>query len=567
MTPSQSKPWRILRRCLIGVAVFLTLIATFYTEESWRGKRAWENYKRALEAKGIKMDWAEDIPAPVPDEQNVLAVPEMQKLVFGGLSGRLYDVNPIGESNRPSALMVVADVVTGPPGAIPLSGFTALSYGDPQAKAEVSRLIKDAVAPYFNDPWGLIHILRRPEEIQPARILLECQTTPTAKELEQFFPGWSVDLSGEPKEAHIEPSGNGSYKVTMEAPGTAAEFLASYAPLEPEFTLMRQALQRPYARIVGDYQDSKADLYQLSGFGNVARTLGALAQCHLLLGQPEEALRDLTLSQDLCRILECLPRNQWGLLVTLIHETVTAINTSVIADGLRRRAWREPQLAALQEQLKKINFVSDLRQYFLTRPAAVSHHYENITPSDLGDSVLGRSEDETNAWAKLKSSLVGQLIPRGWVCQNMVQLANGYQAFSESTDSSGQMMFPKKVDDAGIMAGSHASPYHFLAIRSMPRYSKNFRGSAKVQTEVHEALIACALERYRLARNSYPETLDALVPQFLDKIPADLIGGQPLHYRRAEDGKFLLYSVGWNETDDGGKPHSEDDWVWDDTVR
>ena len=44
----------------------MTLIGLFYTEENWRGKRAWENCKRALEAKGIKMEWAEDIPAPVP---------------------------------------------------------------------------------------------------------------------------------------------------------------------------------------------------------------------------------------------------------------------------------------------------------------------------------------------------------------------------------------------------------------------------------------------------------------------------------------------------------------------
>ena len=59
MTESQTKRWRILRRCLLGAAVLLTLIATFYTEESWRGKRAWENCKRELEAKGIKMDWTE----------------------------------------------------------------------------------------------------------------------------------------------------------------------------------------------------------------------------------------------------------------------------------------------------------------------------------------------------------------------------------------------------------------------------------------------------------------------------------------------------------------------------
>jgi hypothetical protein len=63
------------------------------------------------------------------------------------------------------------------------------------------------------------------------------------------------------------------------------------------------------------------------------------------------------------------------------------------------------------------------------------------------------------------------------------------------------------------------------------------------------------------------------VPQFIATIPHDLIGGQPLHYRRTDDGKFLLYSIGWNEKDDGGQqkshrgyPYTDDyskgDWVW-----
>ena len=29
----------------------------FYAEEDWRGKRAWENCKRELEAKGAVLDW------------------------------------------------------------------------------------------------------------------------------------------------------------------------------------------------------------------------------------------------------------------------------------------------------------------------------------------------------------------------------------------------------------------------------------------------------------------------------------------------------------------------------
>jgi hypothetical protein len=91
------------------------------------------------------------------------------------------------------------------------------------------------------------------------------------------------------------------------------------------------------------------------------------------------------------------------------------------------------------------------------------------------------------------------------------------------------------------------------------------------QMRVNEAQIACALERYHLAKGEYPEALDALVPQFIEMLPHDIINGEPLKYRRTAEGSFLLYSVGWNETDDGGQAvaHPElaenlkmRDWVW-----
>jgi len=54
--------------------------------------------------------------------------------------------------------------------------------------------------------------------------------------------------------------------------------------------------------------------------------------------------------------------------------------------------------------------------------------------------------------------------------------------------------------------------------------------------------------------------------QFIEKIPHDIIGGDPLIYRPTADGKFLLYSVGWNETDNagtsGGSDFTKGDWVW-----
>ena len=69
---------------------------------------------------------------------------------------------------------------------------------------------------------------------------------------------------------------------------------------------------------------------------------------------------------------------------------------------------------------------------------------------------------------------------------------------------------------------------------------------------LHLALAAIAAERYRLKHGSLPESLDALVPNFLEAIPMDPFDGKPVRYKRLEKG-YCLYSIGENLVDDGGK--------------
>ena len=107
----------------------------------------------------------------------------------------------------------------------------------------------------------------------------------------------------------------------------------------------------------------------------------------------------------------------------------------------------------------------------------------------------------------------------------------------------------------------------------MPELDAAARRFAYAQNSVDLARTAMALERYRLAHGEFPESLDALVPQFIAEVPHDVIGGKPLKYRRETGGSFVLYSIGWNETDEGGtvvfKGNSsktvdseKGDWVW-----
>src|SRR5215470_10122905 len=77
-TQDKQRPGRA-RRWWFALACFITLIALFYAVENWRGKRAWEQCRRELQAKGAILDWSAYIPPPVPDDQNAYKAPGMHE--------------------------------------------------------------------------------------------------------------------------------------------------------------------------------------------------------------------------------------------------------------------------------------------------------------------------------------------------------------------------------------------------------------------------------------------------------------------------------------------------------
>ena len=65
-------------------------------------------------------------------------------------------------------------------------------------------------------------------------------------------------------------------------------------------------------------------------------------------------------------------------------------------------------------------------------------------------------------------------------------------------------------------------------------------------------IVDLALRAYAMDHGSFPPRLDDLVPQYLGRIPADRFSGRALVYRPA-DKDFVLYSVGRDGRDDGGR--------------
>jgi hypothetical protein len=484
-TPGNKRGWRILRRLLLTAAILVTLIAVFYAEEDWRGKRAWENCKRELEAKGMVLDWEKFIPPPVPDDQNLFKAPNMQQwfVKSGGL----------------------------------------LTLGKPSSEPQ---------------PTGL-------DGLSTNALTVSVITNETV----------------------------------------AADYLKWSDRFQPAFDLIREALKRPYARMDGDYsQPYQIPVPKFVQARALAQVLAQRAKCSLLLGQPEQALHELTLLNDSRKLLEGAPTGKpMSFVASMINVAITGLYADTIAYGLQSHFWREPQLTALQEQLKDINLPPFLVESFKEEPMFSSRCLETTTPAALAELVSGHSP--TNLWQKLKDSnyRLLKILPRGWVYQNMKLAVTMGQKWNDGFDLTNHLIMPEKVEQGmreATAAAASWSPWNIWAI-DIPNFTKAILTTAKNQTLVNQGQIVCALERYRLAHGEYPETLDALVPQFIEKLPHDIIGGQPsqgsgsasqpLHYRRTDDGQFILYSVGWNETDDGGQvvltkngsvDRERGDWVW-----
>ena len=84
--------------------------------------------------------------------------------------------------------------------------------------------------------------------------------------------------------------------------------------------------------------------------------------------------------------------------------------------------------------------------------------------------------------------------------------------------------------------------------------------------QIRNARTAIATELFRRERGRWPESLQELVPLYLDEIPTDPFDGKPLIYRRMREGEefrderygivvrngVIIYSVGPDGSDDGG---------------
>ena len=98
----------------------------------------------------------------------------------------------------------------------------------------------------------------------------------------------------------------------------------------------------------------------------------------------------------------------------------------------------------------------------------------------------------------------------------------------------------------------------------LPALGRAVKVDDQVALRRQGALAMLAVERYQRATGAYPADLAAVVAKGLvAAVPTDPVTGKPLGYRRLEKPdeagrNYLLYSVGFDGVDDGGRELTEE---------
>jgi hypothetical protein len=503
-------------RYFFAFIALIGLVGLFYFEEDWRGTRRWEKYKAEQEARGERFDASAFVPPVVPPSENFALTP---------LLSPLFDFIPGTQKWRSTNALAY------------VNGF-APEY-DRAAKA-----VK-AVKSTRSNSWLTTEI---------------------------DLVAWRA--------AYLQSTNRINQPADSVGRKEAAEVvLANLAECSDVLEELQESRKRKYSRFNLRYNNDDPAailLPHLAVLKHICQILQLRATAELAVGKRAEACSDINL---MFRVAEA-SRDEPILISQLVRLPMLYMALEPIADGFGQ--WSEPELQTFQEELQRLDFCADMKR---------SLGAERVL---FGGGVIEFLRREPDKFEALSGDgkfpgAVWSAVPNGWFDLEKVNYSRFFdELVMPSIDVANRRITPSACKEAegrimGVLGKSQARlffQHRAFCSLLVPGTLTLARKTAFGQTAADTAGIACAVERFKLAKGKLPESLGELVPQFMEKLPHDIITGQSLKYKGTDDGRYVVYSVGWNEKDDGGVTGfrkgendvwvkkgendvpAEEDWVW-----
>lgn len=309
------------------------------------------------------------------------------------------------------------------------------------------------------------------------------------------------------------------------------QYLASMAPFYAELDALRQY---PGGEIPLDLKVNPLELLipSLSPLREAIKMECLVIQSHAMMGPVEDLL-------DRMQVMGCI-RTMIQDQPTLISALVVIAADSVECDALERamglNAIRPQDLAPLENLLTRRKPYDSLKTAMLGERAIfleLAQRLRNGTISGSGVAMYARTP----------------IINIGF----MLDTALGARAYNDMLAASLDPLEMEAIAHANEQRLPNAPFWAVLTKLVMPSLERGIELIIRVEGQLRATRTALAIERFRLDHTRFPEALSELVPSYMNVMPIDPFDNQPLRYRRTPEG-VVVYSIGSNRSDDGGKP-------------
>lgn len=518
MPKKRSWRWRFFRFVVLSFFGLVTFFVLFHAVENWRGKRAWEQYRKEQEAKGVSFDFNSVVPPPVPDDKNFAMTPLLKPLL---------DLNPPGMSPRQKDTNAVERVRA-------LSNLLPLPWNT-------------------NSVYG-----KNPSWIMGNRTDLK---------------GWQKDIFTSTNMQHRAEPGDPAEDV-LYALKQYDDELAELLTASATRPLARFDIK--YA------EEDKAGILlpHLAFIKGITQTLRLRAVANLSAGKSEHAFQDVNLMFRLIDSIESEPILISKLVrFACIQITVGTIWEGLVDHRWQDAQLEQLQAKLATYDFVKDGtlgfqgerlFGNSIIEYLYKQPHMLA------MVSDLGgtDSYPNFSFGKApyylipSGWFHLE-----QLSYNKAFQEFILVPAPQDKHHLDITKLKAiklEMERQTANKDAFYLIRSHRVLIQLL----LPAIGKLFQKGAYAQSTCDLAVVAIALERYYLRHKDYPPSLDALVPEYATILPLDIASQAPFKYERQSADSFRLWSIGWNQKDDEGRIEKqgkgrseslkieEGDWAW-----
>ena len=332
-----------------------------------------------------------------------------------------------------------------------------------------------------------------------------------------------------------------------------------FLPLDATIKELDKASLRPGNCFPLEYEEGEYPA--LIGFRGAIRTLRVRALANLKSGHPDQALEDI---QICFRIAEHL-RTEPQLISALLRSAILGVTMQVVWEGLEDHLWPADHLEKIQTTLSKIDLLETMNLAWQAERQGIVDCFSATAENKPLPKFMRSPGDR-----QVRLGALG----RGWFYRNLLVYCQWMTSLIDVQDPKTHRVFPdKQIDPVSWEKKLRFRLDLVMARIAIPALAGQGVRMAKRQALIDEAIVVCALERYRLQNGCYPDRLEDLPPQLLIAPQHDLVSGAPMHYRREGD-SFILYEVGWDGRDDNGKiawsteekiraiDYAKGDWVW-----